>query len=107
MRLIDADALNEAMYRKSFETDDGRQRWDSGLWIRYKIFEESIEDAPTIDAEPSRHGKRLHPEEEDEDRHTVSWSCSVCGGKFTFYEDDLDRAPYCPVCGEKMGEAEP
>ena len=52
MRLIDADALNETMYRKSFETDDGRQRWDSGLWIRYKVFEEAIDEALTIDTVP-------------------------------------------------------
>ena len=52
MRLIDADTLRKEMYRKSFEVDDGRQRWDSGLWIRYKIFEEAEEDAPTVDAVP-------------------------------------------------------
>lgn len=52
MRLIDVDALSNAMYRKSFETDDGRQRWDSGLWIRYKVFEEARDEAPTIDAVP-------------------------------------------------------
>lgn len=47
-RLIDADELENEMYRKSFETDDNRQKWDSGLWIRYKIFEESINNTPTI-----------------------------------------------------------
>lgn len=52
MRLIDADALNDAMFRKSFETDDGRQQWDGGLWIRYKVFEEALDEAPTIDAAP-------------------------------------------------------
>lgn len=52
MRLIDADALDRAMYHKSFETDDGRQQWNSGLWIRYKIYEEAVRDAPTIDAVP-------------------------------------------------------
>jgi len=52
MKLIDADALNDEMYHKSFETDDGRQKWNSGLWIRYKIFEEAIKDAPTIEAIP-------------------------------------------------------
>ena len=40
------------MYHKSFEVDDGRNVWNSGLWIRYKIFEEAIRDAPTIDAVP-------------------------------------------------------
>lgn len=49
-RLIDADALDAEMYRKSFEVDDGRNVWNSGLWIRYKIFEEAIRDAPTVDA---------------------------------------------------------
>ena len=107
MRLIDADALNEAMYRKSFETDDGRQRWDGGLWIRYKVFEEARDEAPTIDAEPARHGKWLHPEEDDEDYHTVSCSCSVCGWKFNLYEDDIDGAPYCAVCGAKMEPVSP
>lgn len=52
MRLIDADALDREMYRKSFEVDDGRNVWNSGLWIRYKIYEEAIRDAPTVDAIP-------------------------------------------------------
>lgn len=52
MRPIDADALDAEMYHKSFEVDDGRNVWNSGLWIRYKIFEEAIRDAPTVDAEP-------------------------------------------------------
>jgi len=51
-RLIDADALDREMYRKSFEVDDGRNVWNSGLWIRYKIYEEASRDAPTVDAEP-------------------------------------------------------
>lgn len=51
-KLIDADALNAEMYHKSFEVDDGRNVWNSGLWIRYKIFEEAIREAPTIDAVP-------------------------------------------------------
>ena len=58
MRLIDADALNDAMYHEAFENDvsyDERNpmaKWDSGLWIRYKMFENAIDDAPTI--EPKR-----------------------------------------------------
>ena len=52
MRLIDADALEEEMFRKSFLVDDGRNVWNSGLWIRYKIFEEAIRDAKTVDAVP-------------------------------------------------------
>ena len=51
-RLIDADALAREMYHKSFEVDDGRNVWNSGLWIRYKIFEEAIRDAPIVEAIP-------------------------------------------------------
>lgn len=52
MRLIDADALRRWMYHGAFEVDSGMQKWDSGLWIRYKMFENGIESAPTIDAVP-------------------------------------------------------
>ena len=52
MRLIDADALKETMYHEAFETDTDMQKWDSGCWIRYKMFEDALENAPTIYAEP-------------------------------------------------------
>ena len=49
---IDADALCDAMYHEAFETDSEMQKWDSGCWIRYKMFENAIDKAPTI--EPKR-----------------------------------------------------
>ena len=50
MRLIDADAFEKSMYHEAFETDSDMQRWDSGCWIRYKMFENAIENFPTADA---------------------------------------------------------
>ena len=47
-RLIDARALETAMYHEAFETDSDMQKWDSGCWIRYKMFENALCDAPTI-----------------------------------------------------------
>ena len=47
-RLIDADALRQTMYHEAFETDSPMQKWDSGCWIRYKMFEQMEETAPTI-----------------------------------------------------------
>lgn len=47
-RLIDGDALREKMYHDAFETDSKMQRWDSGCWIRYKMFENNIDDVETI-----------------------------------------------------------
>lgn len=54
MRLIDADALGNKMYHEAFENDasynerNPMAKWDSGLWIRYKLFENTINDVPTI-----------------------------------------------------------
>lgn len=52
MRLIDADLLHEKMFHEAFETDTDLQRWDSGCWIRYKLFENVIETIPEVDAVP-------------------------------------------------------
>lgn len=51
-RPIDADALKAKMYDEAFETDTDEQRWDSGCWIRYRMFERNVDAAPTIDAIP-------------------------------------------------------
>lgn len=47
MRLIDADKLSEAMYHAAFEEDSDDQRWDSGCWIKYKMFERVLDSIPT------------------------------------------------------------
>ena len=53
-RLIDANALENKMYHEAFENDasynerNPMAKWDSGLWIRYKLFENTINDVPTI-----------------------------------------------------------
>ena len=49
MRLIDADALRETMFHRAFEMDSDMQKWDGGCWIRYKLFENALEDASTIE----------------------------------------------------------
>lgn len=47
-RLVDADELRREMYHEAFETDTNMQKWDSGCWIRYKMFENTIGAVPTI-----------------------------------------------------------
>lgn len=55
MRLIDADALRASMYHEAFENDasydekNPQAKWDSGLWVRYKMFERCLESAPSIE----------------------------------------------------------
>ena len=108
MTLIDAYELEREMYRKCMDTDEeiekGRAKWDSGLWIRYKVFEEAITLAPRVDAEPVRHGHwcvtQAYP-------HTIY--CSECFQRFAqahwaIWEDGSLPRDYCPNCGAKMDE---
>ena len=96
-RLIDADALRQAMYHEAFETDSEMQKWDSGCWIRYKMFENAIEDAPTISPKT---GRWIEPEMEgcwSYDKKAYA-QCSVCGGKeFLGW-----KKAFCPNCGADM-----
>jgi len=46
---ISREALRKAMYHEAFETDSDMQKWDSGCWIRYKMFENVIEGIPAAD----------------------------------------------------------
>lgn len=106
MRLINADALKHVIYDHAYLVQDFCKTIGYGMfWIGG--IEKAIDNAPTIDAVPVRHGKWLHPEEDDEDYGSVSCSCSVCGWKFYLYEDDIDGTPYCPMCGAKMEPVAP
>lgn len=35
--------LERVMYQKSFRESSEMQKWDSGCWIRYKLFENCVE----------------------------------------------------------------
>ena len=106
MRLIDADALDAEMYRKSFEVDDGRNVWNSGLWIRYKIYEEAIRDAPTVDAVPVIHGKWIKVDKDNMFFVPHILKCSLCGNILDRHGVNAGRgdANYCPNCGARMEE---
>ena len=77
MRLIDADALRKKMYHEAFETDSDMQKWESGCWVRYKMFENALDAAPTIDAVPVVRCI------ECKYRDTIN-----CGMQFYGYDDD-------------------
>lgn len=46
-RYIDAETFENEMYYESFEKDSDMQKWDSGCWIRYKLFKDCLEKQPT------------------------------------------------------------
>lgn len=86
MRLIDADELME-LY-------DGCD----GLSVPIAVVRQNIEDAPTIDAEPVRHGYWAHLGGDE-------WYCSNCGDViFTEGSWEAPTSNYCSNCGAKMDE---
>lgn len=124
MRLIDADELEREMCRKCIDTDEevdkGRAKWNSGLWVRYKVFEDTITLAPRVDAEPIRHGKwkikaiRRFEFLYETTGYEPLYQCSECGRVMESYlrldkpimPEDADFPRYCPNCGARMDEEE-
>lgn len=89
-RLIDADAL-----LKSFDVAWMWEYDESGCGVRKKaVPTKTIDEAPTIDAEPVRHGRWEHFSRRDKN----AVACSVCDYPFA----RLHPANYCPNCGAKM-----
>ena len=79
MRLIDADALLKGKQDHTY------------------ISTHEIWNAPTVDAEPIKHGRWC----KIDTRHTYKeWECSECG----FHK--RNKSHYCPNCGAKMDESE-
>lgn len=98
-RYIDADKLRAQMYHEAFEVDSDMQRWDSGCWIRYKMFENAIDAQPTADVRENVRGRWiLHGE--------PPWyvrECSVCGEKWHHWSGyNLKDCNFCEKCGAKM-----
>lgn len=92
-RPIDSQELREAMYHEAFETDSDEQRWDSGCWIRYKMFERILDSLPP--AQPER--KKGHWQ-----IYIISMldgegcKCSECG------HEGVPDWDFCPYCGADM-----
>ena len=83
MRLIDADALMD----KSYET---------GRWMPVRVVNvEDIDAAPTIDAEPVRHGRWIHYDGNQ-------FRCSNCRQLEYIPRPCWRLKDYCPNCGAKM-----
>ena len=109
---IDADVLRQRMYHEAFETDTDMQKWDSGCWIRYKLFENCLESMPTVSPDDVRGvGKWEQKEVFGLDDTTIeqmqSARCSSCGKyhttPFSYY---FSKYNYCPSCGAKMEVSE-
>lgn len=92
MRLIDADKLiaKWKLVAKRYEGDS--RYWETGYILKEII--KDVENEPTIDAEPVKHGQW----EWDGYVYDMLWRCSECS---CLNENDSD---YCPNCGAKIDE---
>ena len=87
-RLIDANAFkkeNEQLLHCDFP------------YLSETTLEELIDDAPTIDAEPVRHGKWIFESIRGHAVMTCSECCKVQDGQTLCFT-------YCPNCGSRMDE---
>lgn len=98
---INRETLRELMYTEAFDRDTGLQRWDSGLWIRYKLFENCLDAIPAADVVEVRHGRWMWDGGED-----MHYYCSLCHhNAYGNTGEILDGAyKYCPSCGTKMDD---
>ena len=92
---IDAEELYHRMYDEAFEKDSDLQKWDSGCWIRFKLFENVLKDMPEIEE------KTGHWVERDDYPHE-DFECDCCGRKVYGTEEPYEEYKYCPCCGAKM-----
>ena len=111
MRLIDADALIEAlvMWRDNDPHRKIRTLWER--WARKTGINVLIKVGsafPTIEAEPVRHGRWVGLEYDGyADGYPVYdvWECSECGEEVKG-EDVPITHPWCHGCGAKMDKEE-
>lgn len=99
MRLIDADALEDVLVNHGF-CYCGENEYNDGVADGFLLARDDVKEAPTIDAEPIRHGKWIYePKDAIEMMFTLP-KCSECG----FYS--ADGMYYCSCCGARMDEVE-
>ena len=92
MWLIDGESLRSAMYHEAFEKDTGEQKWDNGLWIRYKLFERILDMQTEVHADIN--AKCLTASEEQ--------LLDMCRVNLKDYQAVLDEIGFTPKDFEAM-----
>lgn len=95
MRLIDADEL----VRKEIAFVGGPRSGGKTLAMIHSAIRHIVDNAPTVIAEPARHGKW---EMVRNGICNVDFRCSACR-KFKFHNGEMRKVyKYCPNCGAIM-----
>lgn len=96
-RLIDADRLEDVIEDECFNYISDSD-FNVGIQNGLLLARDFVQEAPTIDAEPVRHGKWIWEED--------GYKCSNCSHKA--YGNILEcmdgTYKYCPNCGARMNE---
>jgi hypothetical protein len=110
MRLVDADALkkNGFVVPKTLKKGDmylevkaeDMPKNYNDLCRKFFVNDEIIDAIPTVDAEPTKHGRwkrsKYYP------RIII---CDECGEPYEL-SNSMDHWVYCPSCGARMDEVE-
>ncbi|MDE6501266.1 MAG: hypothetical protein K2L10_04215 [Ruminococcus sp.] len=109
IRLIDADEIllnDESEYTKTMLEVDNTVK--TIITAVHNNIQTLIQEAPTIDAVPVKHGKWKYKNDEDFDYVPC---CSICGEPDALSRNDYNyrggkirdnNSNYCPNCGAKM-----
>lgn len=106
MRLIDADALTEDMLFRCNQEIAKYKTMRRALGDVGRVAFDSVKNAPTIDAEPVRHGRWIDEVEPNavtaSGREVHVFRCSACDFTWANKSAVLHYFNYCPNCGAKM-----
>lgn len=87
MRLIDIEPLQKERWHL--------YRYVAGVYSA-RVEEMELEEVPTVDAAPVKHGKWTTKRTQ---KHDGEWYCTACDYEPIVMTDDMK---YCPGCGAKM-----
>lgn len=101
-RYIDADLFSRCMEHEAFEKDSDDQMWNSGYWIRYRMFERVLKATPTANVVERKKVKWI----DDKGLYRCSacnhlwselwWTSVVPANKM------YETMRFCPNCGAEM-----
>lgn len=108
-RYIDADELKESL--KVLKAEGNNKKYVQGLQDAIDgYFPQIIDDVPTADVEPVRHGRWIECDYKRLEHGMIEtypkagYACSVC--RVGFEKKKMTYKQHCPHCGAKMeGEA--
>ena len=104
--------IEQRMYYEAFENDasydekNPMAKWDSGLWIRYKLFENVLASIPSADVIEPKRGRWKIEVAETIYGKAYLLTCSECGETVSVTETALPYEHFCRNCGASMRERE-